>query len=212
MDALSFIASVIVITASGALAPGLLFFAAISHGTRSGAKGGLLFSIGHTLVEFPLVVLLALGLLTAANQQGIKLFTGIIGGLALLAFGILQIHGTLRSRPDKPSSVGIYSRSPLLLGLIFTGLNPYFIVWWLTIGGKIIEDALIFGSFAGVLLMYVSHVWMDYAWLTGVAYLARVGTNVLGSKAYRTAMALFGVVLIYFGLTFLLSVFNISLL
>jgi len=211
MDALSFIASVIVITASGALAPGPLFFAAISHGTKSGAKGGLLFSIGHTLVEFPLVIVLALGLLAAANPQDIKLFTGVVGGLALLAFGVLQIHDSLKSRPDKPSSVGIYSRNPLLLGVVFTGLNPYFIVWWLTVGGKIIQDALIFGAFAGVVLMYVSHVWMDYAWLTGVAYLARVGTNVLGSKAYRAIMALFGFILIYFGLTFLLSVFNISL-
>lgn len=212
MDALSFIASVIVITASGALAPGILFFAAISHGTKSGAKGGLLFSIGHTLVEFPLVIVLALGLLAAANPQHIKLFTGIVGGLALLAFGVLQIRDSLKSRLDKPSSVGIYSRNPLLLGVVFTGLNPYFIVWWLTVGGKIIQDALIFASFAGVLLMYVSHVWMDYAWLTGVAYLARMGTNVLGSKAYKTVMTLFGVVLIYFGLTFLLSIFNISLL
>ncbi len=211
MDAPSFIASVIVITASGALAPGPLFFAAISHGTKSGAKGGLLFSIGHTLVELPLVIVLALGLLAAADPQHIKLFTGIVGGLALLAFGILQIRDSLRSRLDKPNSVGIYSRNPLLLGVVFTGLNPYFIVWWLTVGGKIIQDALIFASFAGVVLMYVSHVWMDYAWLTGVAYLARMGTNVLGSKAYRTVMALFGVVLIYFGFTFLLSVFNISL-
>jgi len=60
MELLNFIVTVVLVTASGALAPGPLFFATVSHGTRSGAKGGLAFSIGHTLVEFPLVLLLAL--------------------------------------------------------------------------------------------------------------------------------------------------------
>jgi len=53
--------------------------------------------------------------------------------------------------------------------------------------------------------MYVCHVWMDYAWLTAVAHFAKVGTSVAGFKWYRLIMAVFGTVLIYFGLTFLIS-------
>jgi threonine/homoserine/homoserine lactone efflux protein len=62
MDIVTFIITIIVVTASGALAPGPLFFANLAHGTKSGPKGGLAFSIGHTLVEFSLVILLALTL------------------------------------------------------------------------------------------------------------------------------------------------------
>ena len=207
MDVLSFIATVILVTASGSLAPGPLFFAVISHGTKHGAKSGLLSSVGHTLVEFPLVILLAAGLLSAASQPLAKSLTGVIGGTALLVFGALQIRGSIiTSRLEQNSPRKTAFQNPLLIGLIFTLFNPFFLVWWLTAGGKLIVDSLMFASLVGVLIMYVSHVWMDYAWLTAIAYLARIGTNILGSKAYKGLMAAFGAILIYFGLTFLFSV------
>jgi len=210
MEILSFIATVILVTVSGALSPGPLFFAAISHGAKHGAKSGLLFSVGHTIVEFPLVILLAAGLLSAASQPLAKSLTGVVGGVALLVFGALQIMGSIMpSRLEQNSSRKTALQNPLLVGLIFTLLNPFFIVWWLTAGGKLIVDSLMFASLAGVLIMYVSHVWMDYAWLIAVAYLAKVGTNILGSKAYRVIMAVFGAVLIYFGLAFLFPFFRL---
>jgi len=210
MELLTFIATVVLVTASGALAPGPLFFATVSHGTRSGAKGGLAFSIGHTLVEFPLVLLLALvfGELATeiAGEPIVRLSTGIAGGLFLLIFGAMQIRHFLTSESATPDSSGITSRNPLLLGLVLTGLNPYFIVWWLAVGSKLVVDALAFASLLGVLLMYISHVWMDYAWLTAVAHLAHVGMKIAGTRWYRAAMTVFGAVLMYFGVTFLLSV------
>ena len=210
MELLNFIVTVVLVTASGALAPGPLFFAAVSHGTRSGARSGLVFSIGHTLIEFPLVLLLALvfGEVASevAGEPAVKVSTGVAGGLFLLIFGAMQIRHFLTSESDTPDYGGITSRNPLLLGLVFTGLNPYFIVWWLTVGSKLVVDALAFASLLGVLLMYISHVWMDYAWLTIIAHFAHVGTKIIGTRWYRAAMTLFGAVLIYFGLTFLLSV------
>lgn len=211
MDVFSFIITVVLVTVSGALAPGPLFFTAISHGMKSGAKGGLAFSIGHTLFEFSLVLFLAFilnfGVKPAAGESVMKLSIGIVGGLALIAFGAIQIYETAKSKTGnyqkevKSQKV----RNPLVLGLAFTGLNPFFIVWWLTTGLTLIEQALAIASFAGVLLMYVAHVWMDYAWLTVTAYLAKKGVNVLGSKWYRILVALFGVILIFFGINFVVS-------
>jgi len=205
MDALNFVAYVILITASGALAPGPLFFVTISHGARSGAKSGLVFSIAHTLVEFALVMLLAFGLLTVANEPIVKLTVGFAGGIVLLVFGVMQIRGSLTSKFGETKSGGVATRNLLLIGLAFTGLNPFFIVWWLTVGASLILLSLEFASLAGVVFMYVCHVWMDYAWLTSVAHFSKMGTNVVGFKWYRFIMAVFGVVLIYFGLTFLVS-------
>ncbi len=103
------------------------------------------------------------------------------------------------------SKGSIHSRNPLLLGLVFTGLNPYFIVWWLTAGLELIFLAINFASWAGVLLLYVAHVWMDYAWLTATAYLAKRGTRLMSGRGYRIVMAILGGILVYFGLFFLLS-------
>lgn len=200
MDLPSFIVTIVFVTASGALAPGPLFFAAISHGTRSGARGGLAFSIGHTLVEFPLVIMLALGLLIVAREPTVKVSIGVVGGLALLIFGAVQIRDCLKSKFNAPKSSGIASRNPLVVGLTFTGLNPFFILWWLTVGGDLILDSLAFAWLSGVILMYFSHVWMDYAWLIAVAHFARIGTNVVGTRWYRTILILFGPALVCFGL------------
>lgn len=205
MDVFSLIVTVVVVTASGALAPGPLFFAAVAHGAKSGARGGLIFSVGHSIIEFSLVMLLALGLLSFATEPAVKLVIGAIGGTALLVFGALQIRETLASKSNKPSKWDIPSKNPLLLGLLFTGLNPYFIIWWLFIGVKLIFDSIALASLAGVVLMYVAHVWMDYAWLTVVAYLAKKGTNIVGSKGYRIIMTAFALILIYFGLNYLIS-------
>jgi len=205
MDPLNFVATVILITASGALAPGPLFFVTISHGARSGAKSGLVFSIAHTLVEFTLVMLLARGLLTVANEPIVKLTVGVAGGVVLLAFGAMQIRDSLTSRFTETKSERVATRNLLLIGLAFTGLNPFFIVWWLTVGANLIILSIEFASLAGVVFMYVCHVWMDYAWLTSVAHFAKMGTNVVGFKWYRVIVAVFGAVLIYFGFTFLVS-------
>ena len=205
MDALNFVATVILVTASGALAPGPLFFVTISHGSRSGAKSGLVFSVAHTLIEFTLVMLLACGLLTVANEPTVKLVVGVAGGIVLLVFGAMQIRESLLSKFGEPTSERATSRNLLLIGLTFTGLNPFFIVWWLTVGAQLIIMSLEFASLAGIVLMYVCHVWMDYVWLTAVAHFAKMGTNVMGFKWYRLMLVAFGAILIYFGLTFLVG-------
>jgi len=206
VDLFTFVATVVVVTASGALAPGPLFFMNITHGTKSGAKGGLAFSVGHTIFELSLVVFLSVTLQTVIHEPLIKLVVGIVGGAALLVFGLMQIRDALASKSAiEGKGSGVPSRNALLLGTLFTGLNPYFILWWLTVGTTLIVNALELASFAGVLIMYVSHVWMDYAWLTGTAYLAKKGTSLVGSQGYRILMVIFGAILIVFGLYFLTS-------
>ena len=205
MDLFSFVVTVIILTASGALAPGPLFFATITHGTKHGAKSGLIFSIAHTVVEFLLIMLLALGLLTVASEPIVKMVIGLIGGIVLIAFGTIQIRNSIISNPEDLKKPKASYRHLFILGLAFTGLNPYFILWWLTVGAQLIIIALEFAALIGVLFMFICHVWMDYVWLTGTAYFAKKGTNIMGLKWYKPLLIVFGVILIYFGITFIIS-------
>jgi threonine/homoserine/homoserine lactone efflux protein len=206
MDLLSFIALIIVITASGALAPGSLFFANISYGSKHGAKSGLIFSVSHTVIEFSLIMIFAIGLLTIASEPIVKLVVGIVGGVFLIIFGIFQIRSsiqfkTIDSKENKKSSFSHL----FLIGLAFTGLNPLFIIWWLTVGAELILISLAFAGLLGVVFMFICHVWMDYVWLTGIAYFAKKGTQIIGSKGYRILISIFAVILIYFGITFIMN-------
>jgi threonine/homoserine/homoserine lactone efflux protein len=205
MDPLNFAVTVVLITASGALAPGPLFFVTLSQGVKSGTRSGLIFSVAHTLVEFSLVLFLALGLLSVASEPVARLAVGVAGGVVLLVFGVLQIRGSFVGKSDEEKAKRRASRSLFLIGLAFTGLNPYFIIWWLTIGANLILLALEFAGLAGVVFMYLCHVWVDYVWLTMLANFAKRGAKILKLKWYRVLMAVFGVVLIYFGISFLVD-------
>jgi threonine/homoserine/homoserine lactone efflux protein len=151
------------------------------------------------------VVVLAVTLQTIIEfQPTIRVVVGVVGGAALLVFAFMQIRGALTQKPDIEGKSGVPSKNPLLLGTLFTGLNPYFILWWLTVGITLIITALEW-SFLGVLIMYLSHVWMDYAWLVGTAYLAKRGTNLAGRKGYKLIMIIFSLILVYFGAKFILE-------
>jgi len=204
---LDFVATVVVVTASGALAPGPLSFGILMQGSKGGARSGFSCAIGHTLVEFPLVLALALGLLAAASQPMIKSVIGLAGGLGLIGFGIMQIYETVKNRAasSDPTRTRRLPASSLVLGLALTGLNPYFILWWLTIGSVLIVQALAFAAIIGVVIMYASHVWMDYAFLTSLAYFAKKGKSIVGSKYYKAVLIAFGLILVYYGLSFIID-------
>ncbi|MGD8545173.1 MAG: LysE family transporter [Candidatus Bathyarchaeota archaeon] len=205
MELLDFVVTIIFVTASGALAPGPLFFANLTKGSKFGAKAGIIFSVAHTLVEFMLVMILAFGLLIISTEL-VKIVVGVVGGFVLVAFGFLQVYGSLKPRKGSLQVEGETSPPYLLiLGLAFTGLNPFFIIWWLTAGAQLIIISLEFASLPGVILMYLCHVWMDYVWLTTTAHLAKRGMKIVGLRWYRVLLAFFGVVLVYFGFTFLAS-------
>ena len=206
MNLVDFVATVVVVTASGALAPGPLFFATLMHGSKGGARSGFSCAIGHMLVEFPLVLALAFGLLAAANQPSIKAVIGLIGGVGLIGFGIVQIYEMIRIKTNSNvSGKRNLPASSFVLGLALTGLNPYFILWWLTIGSFLIIQALAFAAILGVLLMYVAHVWMDYAFLTAIAHFAKKAERMVGSRYYKLALIAFGLILVYYGLSFVVD-------
>ena len=208
MDVIQFISTVLLISVSGALAPGPLFFATVTHGAKSGIKSGLIFSIAHSLVEFILVMFLAVGLLSAANSPIIKFVIGTVGGIVLIVFGALQIQGSLKLKSGETITQQETKKGLLLFGLAFTGLNPFFIIWWLTAGANLILLSIDFASLTGVVLMYFSHISVDFAWLTLVSHFGKIGINILGFRGYRIVLAIFGFVLAYYGLKFFIESIN----
>ncbi|MGO9644057.1 MAG: LysE family transporter [Candidatus Bathyarchaeia archaeon] len=205
MNLIDFVVTVVIVTASGALAPGPLTFGIIMHGSEGGARSGIAYATGHMIVEFPLVLALAFGLTAAISQPSIKTIVGLIGGVGLICFGGMQIYEILKKKTSKAWTSNLPGSS-ILLGLVLTGLNPYFILWWFTIGSMLILQALTYAALLGVFIMYLSHVWMDYAFLTALAHFGKKGKAFLGSRYYRLILFAFGMILVYYGITFLLAI------
>lgn len=66
-----------------------------------------------------IVMLLAVSLLTVANESAVKSIIGIIGGVFFLVFAALQIHQSLIPRSEFSGWKSTPAKNPLLLGSIF---------------------------------------------------------------------------------------------
>jgi len=169
----SVVIETLAITPSGALSPGFLSASAIAVGSMMGALGGLMVSLGHILFELPYVGLLVywaeklesklkrferpLALATAA--MALYMAIGLVG--AALDGDMGELAGKIGVRGDGL----LYA---LGLGVWFTAFNPYFLIWWVTIGLPLVRSAASYGA-KGFTVMYFSHVWIDLAWLTLLA-------------------------------------------
>ncbi len=206
MSVLDFGVEVIAISASGVLAPGPLFFTNLLYGTRQGARSGIRVAYGHTTVELPLIILLAAGLFTSAAASQYASAIGLVGGIGVLGFASLQIAGVVRKKDAQAApTMAKSSKSPFVTGIALSALNPFFLVWWFTVGLKLIADSATFGFAAGIMILFALHIWMDYAWLAGTAYLASKGSSVLKSKYYPLLLLALAAVLLYYGVHFTLT-------
>jgi len=199
---LEFAATVIIISVSGVMSPGPLFAANVAYGTRSGWKAGIKMAYGHTLVELPLVILLGIGAISLGVLPQFREYISILGAISLFAFAGLQIRTTYKGSFLQSSP----KYGPFFMGVLLSALNPFFLIWWFTIGFKLISDSLVLYSFIGIGIMFGFHIWMDYAWLGTVGFLSKRGKNILSTKNYKIFMIALSGILVYFGISFLLGI------
>jgi len=209
MDLASLIVSSVVISVSGALSPGPLTASAVAVGTKRFAKGGFLIAFGHMLFEFPYVLIIASffpSIDFLLKNVNVRYALTLIVLAFILFFSYLVMKEGINVIKTGISQIGkskSYTLNPILIGVILTGFNPYFLLWWLSVGLPLIQFSMNAGlSF--LLLMYGAHVWMDYFWLTLMGFAGENSVKILKSKGY-------GVLLIFLGLMLALFAVNMSL-
>ena len=199
---LSFAIMVIAISASGVMLPGPLFAANVVYGLKEGKIAGIKMAVGHTVVEFPLIILLGIGVLSLDIFPEYRIWITLIGAIGLFCFAALQIKSIFEKNFQKKLKP---SRNSFMAGIFFTGLNPFFLIWWFTIGFKLITDSIQIWGIFGIIILFGFHIWMDYVWLFGIAGLASKAKDVLSNKNYKILIISLSVVLIYFGIDFLMQ-------
>jgi threonine/homoserine/homoserine lactone efflux protein len=190
-----------VIGLTGALAPGPTLIATINSSLAGGWSMGPRVTLGHACVELLMVIIIIAGLSGAVSAY--SAIIAAVGGLALIVFGILTIieaRVVSLSFSETPSA----SPRPFLAGIITSISNPYFWIWWFTVG-----SALLIGAYQGGLILAVAfilgHWGADLAWLTLVSASIHRGRFVLDETYYRWILGLCGFFLIVFGLYYLVT-------
>ena len=195
-----FLGLVILISASGVMSPGPLFAANVMYGLREGKISGVKMAVGHTIVEFPLILLLGVGLFSIESIPEIRTVITILGAVGLFAFAILQIRSVTKQKFNLETRSG---QGPFVAGIFLSALNPFFIIWWLTIGLVLISESIQNFGIIGIVILFLFHIWMDYAWLFTIAAFSSKAKNYLSKRNFKMIIIGLSIVLIYFGIDFL---------
>jgi len=198
MTLVLFLIQVFIISISGAMQPGPVTATAITMGTRSRWAGSLL-AVGHGIVEFPLMVLIIFGLGAIFQKTSAQIIIGVAGGLALLymAYGMFKTA-------SHPVAAGEGARKdkPILAGIVLTVSNPYFLIWWATVGLGLATTATKYGMY-GFALFAVVHWLVDLLWVTALSFASFHGTTLFGPKVQRRVMQVCAGAMLFFGVFFL---------
>ncbi|OQW96349.1 MAG: hypothetical protein BWK77_05170 [Verrucomicrobia bacterium A1] len=197
--------SAFVVALSGALMPGPVLTATISEVLKRGFRAGPLIIVGHAILEITLLVLVIAGLGPWIVREDVKSWLGVGGGVLLIAMGAqmawtaqVAADDALQRKADPRSAV----RGPVLTGILMSLSNPYWALWWATIGLNYVALALKSG-FLGLASFYSGHIMADLAWYSAVSAAVASGRKLCPRAAYIVLIMACGLALVALGAYFL---------
>jgi threonine/homoserine/homoserine lactone efflux protein len=195
---IAFILQAAAVSLSGVIAPGPVTAATLAAGTRWRHAGGLI-AVGHGIVEFPLMLLIMAGMSKLFASRGVTIGIGLVGGACLILMGAQMLRSLGRNQDQAGANA---ARNPILTGVILTGGNPYFLLWWVTVGLALATRALALGALAFGLFAMV-HWLCDLVWLEALSLASFKGTRLLGQRSQKVVLAVCSIAIILIGLAFI---------
>jgi threonine/homoserine/homoserine lactone efflux protein len=192
----AFLFSAMLISLSGVMGPGPLTVVVVGQGARS-PRAGVLIALGHGIVEFPLMALIVVGLGPLLGRTAVSAGVGLAGGLVLLWMGV----GLLRSFRRVDLKVRERRISPVAAGVLMSAGNPYFLVWWGTVGATLVFRAWGFGLWQ-LVVFAVAHWSLDLGWYFFLSSASHRGARTLGPRFLATVSLVAGLLLVFFGVRF----------
>ncbi|MGM0510061.1 MAG: LysE family transporter [Thermoplasmatota archaeon] len=196
LEPLLLLGATVVISLSGVMMPGPVTAGAIAKGAED-KKAGIKIAMGHALVEFPTIALVAFGLTFIASWEA-KAVIGVVGGALLIYLGYRLFQPIEKEEEHFPYS-------PALVGIMTSVANPYFFIWWATVGAALITRALQYGVLF-LAIFSVVHWSCDLMWDSFLTYSSH-STLDYWEEHRRKVFAVCGGIMLVFGVWFIVSPF-----
>ena len=191
--------SVVVISFSGVMMPGPMFAVTLAKSYKSPWAGPQI-SLGHAVIEVPLILLIYFGFAQFFQNNVVQLVLSILGGGMIIWLGISMF----RARAEVVKGGKDLPYSAFTAGILTSGLNPFFLLWWATIGSLLIMRFLEFGTI-GLIVFIVVHWLVDLIWLSFVSIMVYKTHSLWGRKFHEGLFTACSLLLIGFGGWFLIS-------
>jgi threonine/homoserine/homoserine lactone efflux protein len=193
---------------SGAMAPGPISTIVVSEASRRGFWVGPLVTLGHAVAELVIVVALVLGLRDLLAGSQLQVAIALVGGCFLVWIGLTTTRDALRSAPalalSPAGSGGMLRWGPAWAGLVTSFSNPYWFLWWGTIGASYVVVSLRLGT-AGAIAFYGGHIMSDLSWNSLLSLLMASGRRWLPAGVVRGFLAATGAFMMGLGIYFVLA-------
>ncbi len=191
--------SVVVISLSGVMMPGPMFAVTLAKSYKS-PWAGTQISLGHAVIEVPLILLIYFGFARFFESSIAQLVLGILGGAMIIWLGIAMF----RARAEVVQGGKDLPYNAFIAGILTSGFNPFFLLWWVTIGSMLIMKFLDFGT-TGLIVFIVVHWLCDLVWLSFVSIMVYKTRSLWGQKFQEWLFIACSLLLIGFGAWFLIS-------
>ena len=189
-----------VVAFSGAIMPGPLLTATISESAQRGAVAGPILVIGHSLLELAMLVAILAGVKKFLGMDGVFVGISLSGATVLLAMAV----GMFRSLPSLSLDFEPKERVGgrlVVRGAAMSIANPYWTIWWATIGVFYVALNLERSVFA-VAAFYLGHISGDLVWYSAVSIGVAKGRRLLTDRLYRWVVGVCAGVLAIFAFIF----------
>ena len=204
MDVAAFLLTTFVVGLSGALMPGPVTTVTVTQAMRRGHMAGPLVSLGHGIVEGSLVLGLTLGLSQVLRLPLVTGTIGVAGGLCLLYMGIGMVRAPAPADLSGSHVARDAGMGPVAAGMLTSVANPYWALWWATVGLTFLTRALEYGYLV-VAAFFLSHFISDLAWLSAIGSAVAAGRKLLTPRVYRAVLGVCGIFLLGLAAYFLVS-------
>lgn len=201
-----------IVAFSGALVPGPMLTLVISSVAEKGFWTSFFIVVGHALLELAVVAAFFLGLLKYLENPLVSRIIGILGGVFLFYMGIdilvsvfrkkyeIDFKSVLKERTMNTRSTGII----VLKGILVSLMNPYWFIWWISIGAAFIIKSVEFNT-AGVTSFFLGHISADFIWYLFIGFLISTGRKFFNQKIYNGILIACSLFLFYLGIRFILD-------
>ena len=196
-----FLASAAVGSLTGVMLPGPLTAATITKGYGD-RHAGARIAAGHAVIEIPIIALIYLGFERFVISPRVETAIYLAGGLMLIYLGIRMFRATGKAI----GAAGGLPASSLLTGIVITGANPAFYIWWATVGAALVAGAAAFGL-TGVILFALVHLPCDLVWSEFLSVGTFESRRWWTKKVQKIVFAVCALILAGFGVWFCLSAF-----
>ena len=191
---------------SGAMMPGPLLTVNIHESYRLGFRAGPLLIFGHGILETLLVIGLTLGLDAYLVQPFFKGSVALVGGIVLLWMGWGIARDSLRGKVTLNMAAGgkVKRMHPVLAGIVVSISNPYWSLWWATIGLTYLALAVQQGVIA-LAVFLGGHLLADLIWYSAISLAVVSGRKFISDQVYQGILVICGVFLVVLALYFIWS-------